>query len=139
MCLFFCFFTVNRCSCTASMTDLGHICVRPADYKQLMGLVEPQYTTYDKKCLISILQNVGPRQQSWVSWSAGALLITSMGDPIVILWMLAVLFSVTWMMTLATTTIRDQNIIYWLEKTINLHYTAILRATLHREVIGKEW
>ena len=33
----------------------------------------------------------GPRQQIWVSWLAGAPLITNMGDLIQILWMLAVL------------------------------------------------
>ena len=32
----------------------------------------------------------------------------------------------------------DQRPKHGREKTINLYYTAILRATLHREVIGKE-
>ena len=84
-----------------------------------------------QKCPISILQNVGPRQQAWVSWSAGALLI-------VILRMLAALFSGTWMMILATTTIKDQNAKHGQGKTIILHYTAILGATHHTEGIGKE-
>ena len=74
-----------------------------------------------------------------MSWSAGALLIANMGDPIVILRMLAALFSGTWMTILATTTIKDQNVKHRPGKTIILHYTAILGATLHKEGIRKEW
>ena len=74
-----------------------------------------------------------------IAIGAGALLIANMGEPIVILRMLAALFSGTWMMTLATTTIRDQNAKHGPGKTINLYYTAIWEATLHEEGIGKEW
>ena len=80
-----------------------------------------------------------PRPQALVSWSAGALLIAKMGDLIVILRMLAVFYTSTWMTMLWTTMIRDLNAKHRLGKTINLHYTAILGATLHKENIGKEW
>ena len=78
---------------------------------------------------------MGPRQQAWVSWLAGALLIANMGDPIVIQQMLAALS----LGTLATTTIRDQNAKPGPGKTINLLFTAILKVTLHKNGIEKEW
>ena len=64
---------------------------------------------------------MGPRKQAWVSWSAGALLITHMGESIVILRMLAALFSGTWITILAATTIRNQNAKHGKGKTIILH------------------
>ena len=59
------------------------------------------------------------------------------GISVVILRMLAVLFSGSWMTILGTTHIRDLNGKHGLGKTTNLHYTAILGATLHKEDIGK--
>ena len=61
------------------------------------------------------------------------------GWPIVILRMLAVLFSATQITTRWTPPTRDPNGKYGLGKTTNLHYTAILRVTLHKEDTGKEW
>ena len=45
----------------------------------------------------------------------------------------------TRMTTKETPTTRDLNAKHGLGKTINLHYIAILGATLHKEDIDKEW
>ncbi len=47
--------------------------------------------------------NMGPRRHVWVSWSAGAPLITNMGDIICILPMLAILFPGTQIILLSGT------------------------------------
>ena len=52
--------------------------------------------------------------------------------------MQAVLFSGTRMTIEGTTPTRDVNAKHGLGKTTNLHYTAILGATLQKEDIGKE-
>ena len=91
------------------------------------------------KCQILILHIVGPRTQTWVSWSAGALLMANMGDLIVILRMLAVLFTGTQIVIKKTTPTRDLNGKHGLGKTTNLHYNASLGVTLRKKVTGKEW
>ena len=60
---------------------------------------------------------MGPRQQVWVSWSAGAPLIVNIGDLIGILWMVAVLsgtqtilLSGTQTINKSATQIRDHSI-----------------------------
>ena len=89
--------------------------------------------------LKKIWHNVGPKQQAWVSWSAGVLLRANMGEQVFILRMLAVLFSGTQITIRGTTPTRDVNAKHGLGKTTNLHKIAILEATLHKEGIGKEW
>ena len=76
-------------------------------------------------------------QATGLGFMISVLLIANMGDPIVILRMLAALFSGTWMTILATTTIKDQNAKHGPAKTIILHYTAILGATYHKKGIEK--
>ena len=67
------------------------------------------------------------------------LLIANIGDSIVILWMLAVLFSGTQKMTKINAQTRDTNKENGPGKTKNLHFVVILGATLHNKSIGKEW
>ena len=70
------------------MTVIGHVCVRCAYDKQPLGLVYRQYTTHDKMSNSNITQR-GTQDL------ASASLIANMGDPVVILRMLSVLFSGT--------------------------------------------
>ena len=95
------------------------------------------------KCQIQILHNVGLRTQTWVSWSAGVLLIANMEDRIVILWMLAVLFSGTQIVTKGTTPTKDLNSKHGQGKQPTLpptlHYTVILGVIQYKKDTGKEW
>ena len=58
-----------------------------------------------------------------------------MKNPIGIMWILVVLFSGTQTTNEATTQIRDTNPENGLGKTINMHFTVILGATLHKESV----
>ena len=82
---------------------------------------------------------MGPRQQAWVSWSAGYFLSANMGDLIVILRMLAVLFYRYTNSDLRNLTNQRHKHKSGQWKTTNFNYTVILGATLHKEEIENEW
>ena len=56
----------------------GHIFIRSTGDNQPLGMVKPHYTTHEKS-LISIKIYKGLRLLIWVSWSAGASLIATLG------------------------------------------------------------
>ena len=82
---------------------------------------------------------MGPRQTGWGDMIGRCSPDSQHERPIVILRMLAVLFSGTRMTIKGTKPSRHPNVEYGRGKTTNLHYTPILGEKLHKEDKGKEW